>query len=141
MYSKPKELWESSRWQLRQRLRRQPDATQNWGRSPRPRAQTRGCLKTQMAPCLSTVITYKRAKMQLLGFKIENRTGGKQKAAELQGKIIKTTRHVAISMLQGMLEDGGRWEHREPGPSCERGWQRGSRSCSSSGLGGIKIRV
>lgn len=140
VYSKLKERWESSRWQLRQWSCRQPDATQNQGRSPRLTAQMRGCLKTQMAPCLRTKITYKRAKMQLLGFKIENRAGGKRKDAELEGKSSKlpATWLPACSEVRRKTEAGG---STEPGPSCERGWQRGSRSCLSSGLGGIKLRV
>jgi len=131
--SKPRELWESSRWQLRQRSCGQPGVTRNW-RSPCPTTRTRGCLQTQTAPRLSVVITYWRAKMQLLGFKIERRAGAKRKAAELRGKIIKTTCHVATGGLWGVVGGGGGWEHGEPGLSCERARQRRSSSCWSPGL-------
>lgn len=71
VYSKPKTLRESSR------SCRQLDATWNRGRSQCLTTETRGRLKTQMAPHLSVAITYKRAKITLLGVKIENRAAGK----------------------------------------------------------------
>lgn len=71
VYSKPKELWESSRWQLK------TEVVQNWARCLCLTTQTRGCLKPQVALSLSAVIIYKGAKEQLPGFKIKKRAVGK----------------------------------------------------------------